>query len=98
MAQHTAQKLKTLTVVKLTTEILITTFGYVMPENWINGCCGLNEYVGDRHLGHTENGHKKTAPRIRFVNHIKTLLESSSNNVKITKIYKKNISNIFRNK
>ena len=91
MAQHTAQKLETLTVVvvKLTTEILINTeiyaysetsfggptLGYVMTENWINGCCGLNEDVGDSHLGHTENEHKKTVPRIRFVNHIKTLLE-----------------------
>ena len=45
------------------------TLGYVMTENWINGCCGLNKDVGDSHLGHTENGHKKTAPRIRFVNH-----------------------------
>ena len=77
MVQHTAQKLETLSVVKLTTGILITTFGrptlgYVMTENWINGCCGLNEDVG---LGCTKNGHKKTVPRIRFVNHIKKLLE-----------------------
>ena len=37
-------------------------FSYVMRENWIFGCCGLNEDVGDRprHLGHTENEHKKT--------------------------------------
>ena len=35
------------------------TLGYVMTENWINGCCGLNEDVCDSHLGHTENGHKK---------------------------------------
>ena len=46
-----------------------------MTENWINGCCGLNEDVGDSHLGHTGNGQTKTAPRIRFVNHIKTLME-----------------------
>ena len=51
------------------------TIGYLMTENWIYGCCGFCEDVSDSHLGHTENGHKKTAPRIRFVNHIKTLLE-----------------------
>ena len=51
------------------------TLGYVMIENWINGCCGLNEKVSDSHLGHKVNGHKKTVSRIRFVNHIKTLLE-----------------------
>ena len=38
------------------------TLGYVMTENWINGCCGLNKEVGDSHLGHTENGHKKQLP------------------------------------
>ena len=89
MAQHT-QKLETLTVVKLTTEILITnteisaysettfggpTLGYVMTENWIYGCCGFQENVVDSHLGHSEIGHEKTVPRICFVNHIKTLLE-----------------------
>ena len=47
-----------------------------MTQNWINGCCGLNEDVGDSHShSHMENGHKKTIPRIRFVNHDKTLLE-----------------------
>ena len=81
MAQHTAQKLETLTGVKLMTEILITnteiyayskttfggpTLGYVMTENWINGCCGWNEDVGDRHLGHTENGHKKNSSQNPF--------------------------------
>ena len=97
MAQHTDLELETLTVVKLTIDILVTerytgiqiqksmliqkqtfggpTLGYVMTENWIYGCCGLNEDVGDSHLGHTENGHKKTVPKIRSVNHIKTLLE-----------------------
>ena len=71
MAEYTAQKLETLTVIKLTTEILITysettfgwpTLGYVMTENWINGCCGLNKEVTDSLLGHTENGHKKQCP------------------------------------
>ena len=38
------------------------TLGYVMTENYIYGCCGLNEDVGDSHLGHTENGHKKQCP------------------------------------
>ena len=38
--------------------------GYVMTENWINGCCGLNEDVGDSHLGHRENGHKKKFPEL----------------------------------
>ena len=70
--------METLTVIKLTTEILTTfggpTLGYVMTENWINGCCGFQEDVGDSYLGHTKNGHK-TEPRIRFVNHIKILLE-----------------------
>ena len=50
------------------------TLRYVMTENWINGCCCLNEDVSDSHLGRTENGHK-TVPRIRFVTRIKTLLE-----------------------
>ena len=88
MVQHTAQRLETLTVEKIDdgnpnnliyayseTTFGGLTLGYVMTENWINGCCGLNGDVGDSHLGHTENGHKKTAPKIRFVNHIKTLLE-----------------------
>ena len=51
------------------------TIGYVMTENWIYGCCRFREDVSDSHLGHTENGHNKTVPRIHFVNHIKTLLE-----------------------
>ena len=33
------------------------TLGYVMTENWIYGCYGLNEDAGG-HLGHTKNGHK----------------------------------------
>ena len=33
------------------------------------------EDVSDSHLGHTLYGYKKTVPRIRFVNHTKTLLE-----------------------
>ena len=53
-----------------------TTFGGrtigVLTENCIYGCCGFSEDAS--HLGHTENGHKKTVPRISFVNHIKTLL------------------------
>ena len=51
------------------------TIGYGMTENWTYACCRIWEDVSDGHLGHTENGHKKTVPRIRFVNHIKTLLE-----------------------
>ena len=51
------------------------TIGCVMTENWIYGCCRFSEDVSDSYLAHTENGHKKTVPRIRFVNHIKTLLE-----------------------
>ena len=51
------------------------TLGYVMTENCIYGYCVFQEDVGDSHLGHTENGHKKTVPRICFVNHIKTFLE-----------------------
>ena len=47
------------------------TIGCVMTENWNRFC----EDVSDRHLGHTENRHKKTVPRIRFVNHIEPLLE-----------------------
>ena len=82
MAQHTAQKLETLAVVKLTTEILITqkcmliqkfggpTIRYVMTENWIYGCCGFWEDVSV-----SEVRTKKTVPRIRFVKHNKTLLE-----------------------
>ena len=40
------------------------TLGYVMTENLIYGCCGLNEDVSDIHLGHTENGHKKKLPTV----------------------------------
>ena len=73
------------TVVKLTTGMLITTntdiyaysetmfgvptIGYVMTENWIYGCC---------HLGHTENEHKKTVSRIRFVTHINVKMRENS--------------------
>ena len=59
------------------------TIGYVMTENWIYGCYRFWEDVSDSHLWHTENGHKKTVPRIRFVNHIKFFIEMSSNNVKM---------------
>ena len=62
-----------------------------MTENWIYSCWGFSEDVSDSHLGHTENGHKKTVPRIRFVNLNKTLLMMSSNNVKI---YMKNFQGI----
>ena len=51
------------------------TIGCVMTENWIYGCCRFWEDVSDSHLGHAENDLKKTVHRIRFVNHIKTLLE-----------------------
>ena len=51
------------------------TIGCVMTENWIYGCCRFWEDVTVSHFGHTRNGHKKTVPRIRFVNHIKTLFK-----------------------
>ena len=51
------------------------TIACVMTENWIYGCCRFWEDVSDSHLGHTENGHKKIVHIIRYVNHIKTLLE-----------------------
>ena len=52
-----------------------STVGYGMTENWTYAFCRIWEDVSDSHLGHTLYGHKKTVPRIRFVNHIKTLLE-----------------------
>ena len=55
------------------------TIGCVMTENWMYGCCRFFEKMrviqDDSHLGNKENGHKKTVPRIRVVNHNKTLLE-----------------------
>ena len=51
------------------------TLGYVMTENWIYGCCGLNEDVGDSHLGHGKWPQKNSAQNPLNVNHIKTLLE-----------------------
>ena len=52
-----------------------STVDYGMTENWTYAFCRIWEDVSDNHLGHTLYGHKKTVPRIRFVNHIKTLLE-----------------------
>ena len=51
------------------------TVGYEMTENWTYAFCRIWEDVSDSHLGHTLYGRKKTVLRIRFVNHIKTLLE-----------------------
>ena len=51
------------------------TIGYGMTENWTYVYCRFWEDVSDSHLGHTENGHKKTVARIHFMNHIKTVLE-----------------------
>ena len=42
------------------------TLGYVMAENWIYGCYGLNEDVSDSHLGHTENRHTKNSAQNPF--------------------------------
>ena len=51
------------------------TVGYGMTKNWTYAFCRIWEDVSDSHLGHTLYGYKKTVLRIRFVNHIKTLLE-----------------------
>ena len=54
-----------------------STVGYGMTENRQKtepAFCRIGEDVSDSHLGHTLYGHKKTVPRIHFVNHIKTLL------------------------
>ena len=56
-------------VAQIVGESLIAFRGRVKTNT---GC--IREDVSDSHLGHTENGHKKAVPRIRFVNHIKSLL------------------------
>ena len=57
------------------TTFCVPTGGYGMTENWTYAFCRIWEDVSDSHLGHTLYGHKKTVLRIRFTNHIKTLLE-----------------------
>ena len=57
------------------TTFSVPTIVYGMTENWTYAFCRIWVDASDSHLGHTLYGHKKTVPRIRFVNHIKTFLE-----------------------
>ena len=49
-----------------------STVGYGMTENWAYAFSRIWVNLSNSCLEHKLYGHKKTVPRIRFVNHIKT--------------------------